>query len=570
MEIEQRSLQKEWALHRRLPLALAAITFVGLLLVTLAIGPSYETSDDPAMALMSAGVQATATPTPLLVFINVIVGELLQWLSTQAPHVPWYAWLQFVPLWLAAGAWTAMLVSLGGRRGLVGAVVIGGGIFLPCSLFLQFTKTGAVVAFSGWVLMSYGIRRGAFGAVALSIAAIVYGFLMRWDAGVLATALASPLVLRELVLAANKKRLMYAGAFVAVGTLLTGAKLIDEAAYTSDSRWADYFVLNRNKCEFIDWLHVDYNDATKEIFDAEGWSANDYWLMRSWLYWDTDTYSSAKMKAISDRAIAKVGLPPRPLSGLWEVVRDNQLFFMLIGLVAIFSLDLMRRGSKETRAALIASFAGTVLTFGYLYYFRYLPERVYITLAYGLVFTSVHLSTVDQETLKNRAVDRYEALFFATILVIGTLYTANRVTDTRRIQEAAARFYTKLDPSPDEIFLVLLPPYSLEYFTSPLDDPQKLRDWHTVSIGWPLRSPLMRDYLDSLALGDIFDAMANDPRVRLMIAPKLQPLVVNYFAEHRGQRIEFRPTDRPFVWKLVVLGATPQPGNRNLKATTAQ
>src|SRR5262245_57829733 len=75
----------------RSPLLFSYLTVLTLQLIILAIfRPSYDTIDDIFLTMVAAGKGISPAPDAHLVFSNVLIGDVLKWLYTHAPSIPWY------------------------------------------------------------------------------------------------------------------------------------------------------------------------------------------------------------------------------------------------------------------------------------------------------------------------------------------------------------------------------------------------------------------------------------------------------------------------------------------------
>lgn len=73
-------------------------------LTLLLMTPTYDTNDDPVMALVASGYGTVKGPDEHLLYSNVLLGGTLKQLYSVAPYVPWYgSYLllsQFLAHWL--------------------------------------------------------------------------------------------------------------------------------------------------------------------------------------------------------------------------------------------------------------------------------------------------------------------------------------------------------------------------------------------------------------------------------------------------------------------------------------
>src|SRR5215475_9257409 len=94
-------------------LAAAIISALSLFVARLAFVPLYQSNDDVTMRLLAEGVATSSRPTPYLLFINVILGQVMVWLHEFFPILPWFT-ICLAAIHLAGTA-TVIWVALSGR-----------------------------------------------------------------------------------------------------------------------------------------------------------------------------------------------------------------------------------------------------------------------------------------------------------------------------------------------------------------------------------------------------------------------------------------------------------------------
>src|SRR6516164_2425819 len=149
-------------------LAAATVSVLSLCLARLAFVPLYQSNDDVTMRLTAEGVAIAARPTPYLLFINAVLGQLMVWLHDLVSSISWFtvslALIQLI------GTATVMWVALGGDMG----ARIQALIFLTCFdfwfwVYPRFTMTAAVAAIGAVVLwLDQLTRHGRLKGVALA------------------------------------------------------------------------------------------------------------------------------------------------------------------------------------------------------------------------------------------------------------------------------------------------------------------------------------------------------------------------------------------------------------------
>ena len=85
---------EKWKRHRWAAVSLLAAlaVLVGFKLLGVLV---YDTNDDALMAGLSYGYYGA--PEGKLIYINPILGELLAWLQSRVPALPWYYLVELGP-----------------------------------------------------------------------------------------------------------------------------------------------------------------------------------------------------------------------------------------------------------------------------------------------------------------------------------------------------------------------------------------------------------------------------------------------------------------------------------------
>ena len=156
-----------WSVNNRMekvkksPLGLSFVIniciFVGLMFM---FKPCYETSDDMYMNEFANGI--FGQPENHLVFINYIMGSIIQGLYKLLPVVNWYAFIQYISMFISFVVITHVFIQHKGMQfgGLLATLVITvfgyQGYIRP-----QFSKTAGVLVLAGALLIFYAFKSEA-------------------------------------------------------------------------------------------------------------------------------------------------------------------------------------------------------------------------------------------------------------------------------------------------------------------------------------------------------------------------------------------------------------------------
>ena len=77
--------------HSDRPLAAAAfLALTAPILAHLLFTPKFQTNDDACINMIACGAGICDRPEPHLLYINFLIGKLLEWLYHEYPDAPWY------------------------------------------------------------------------------------------------------------------------------------------------------------------------------------------------------------------------------------------------------------------------------------------------------------------------------------------------------------------------------------------------------------------------------------------------------------------------------------------------
>jgi hypothetical protein len=293
------------------PMLVSVTVVVPLLVASILIfRPSYDTNDDPTMNLIVAGKSATTQPDEHIIFTHVAIGLVLKNLYESFPSLPWYGLYLFASQGIAHIALLYALITQDSRfRTLVlfllySAVV--GLIFLHA---LQFTTTAFLVGQSGLFLAILAFLRAADQkhreVLKLSIASaalLLFCSMIRWPVFFFVACLGAPVAIVLAWCYRREKRLVgvAVGLVIATAATVWGLVLLNHAYYAADPRWKDFYEYNELRAKFNDLAWVYYTSETAPVFEANGWSVNDFGMILSWFYDDPATFGAERLQRILD------------------------------------------------------------------------------------------------------------------------------------------------------------------------------------------------------------------------------------------------------------------------------
>jgi len=527
---------------------LTGVLFGGVFLFLV---PSFRTNDDVAMAMWAQGVGLGVEPTEYIVFSNVLIGLALKGLYRVLPSVPWYgAYLYGALVLSTALTFFAILRWSPVAWRMCIPIVLALVAYIEFFTRLQFTIVAFLVTQSGVILFlsvaGGGRRAGHWWWLVVSALLVAFGAAIRVYSCALVLLLAAPALAVSLALASDKRAWLQAGGVLAAGVIVSaGLEMMNRAYYAATPEWANFFGQNALIARFTDYLGiVNYTKQTKPIFDAVGWSYNDFRMLTRWFFADSEVFSADKMRQVLGAfAGYRTGLDAWALVLLVTgMINDSAMLRAMVFCIFLFALLSDRRG--------LFILGGTVLSLAaavaYLLLFLKLPDRVYLPM-FG--FVTVVAGLCATQALRWRAPAGEAGVWVRTALVgILGLLVVWQLSDAlqqqvrksrgvrlanRRLQEAIAA----LQPAPDQLFVVWGAALPMEYFL-PLQRMDALERFKMLGMGATGQSPLAHARMAEFGVTDVYRGLFERPRTYLIAFPKDTILYRQYVMEHYARAVD--------------------------------
>lgn len=511
--------------------------------------PVYQSNDDIALEMIASGRGICAEPTPFLLFVNVLVGEALSWLYTNAAGLPWYR-LFMIGLHLIAGL---TLAGLAVARGVSAArLILAINFFLIFDLYFwvrpHFSITSAVAALAAVVLWIHCLDRGRCGVSAflLFLALIAGSVLVRFEATVQMLLVAVP----NLLLAAGRPTAvpsgpglrravrLSAGPLACAAGIVVGAKVYNDHRYASTPGWQDFYEYNALRAEFTDYQRASYDETSKPLFDRAGWSENDFFMLRYWFFADEKRYSKQAFRTVL------AGFPrvessgsANVLAGMGSDLRTTPALQALVAALVVPFVFAARRQGGTTRLAL--AYGSVVLVCGLVIVARRrLPPWVYEPLlAYGPALALV-LPAYQAPALSAAWPWRMGPIaillgYFATTAARQLwLESETALVLNQRLKYAIRQ----LRPCPDQLYVLWGGMFPFEFILSAADL-DEWRDFKMLGTGFTAHTPINRARLQEFRIGDVYAALWRQPDVLLVCHAKYAPALAAYVQEHYGVQL---------------------------------
>lgn len=283
--IEPRPLHWQWIAGS---LVLAILLSYGLILATRS---RYIVVDDPLLTIIADGGYGNAN-IPYLMFINIILGWVLQGLHAVAPAIVWYpiimTGIECVAFWYAL-----MLV----RRCTAHAWPIAVLVLLQCFASLSFTYTtvAAVAATAGLGGLSANALMRARWTRYIAPALLLWcGYLVRVPSFVIAVLIGLALLLFAWLNTDRGGKTALAVALVATMLAAGLSGLVNTNAYAANVHNENALIRQDDAHRMVDYTPVSY-EQNQDAFKAMGWSQNDLDAYYQWVIADFDVYSVSNL-----------------------------------------------------------------------------------------------------------------------------------------------------------------------------------------------------------------------------------------------------------------------------------
>lgn len=529
------TLNESKKLNRTAALLLAVVLNAAFLLFILGgFELRFETNDDLLMSKFVDGqLSHKSAHVP---FINIALGALFKLLYTLGGDgIPWWSICEYAAAFLGFTAVTWIFL----RRfrplpALTITTVILCVFALDTYLSMNFSKASAAASVGGMALMLHAMRNDEERVLKLPLVLgfllSVYGFMWRFEEFFACAAIIAGLGVYALIEIGQEKRgaslreklipmLRYAAPFVLLLVFVVALFGVNHLAWTN-SEYKDYYTFDWTRSELIDSVVPEYSQMP-EVYDSLDMDENAIKLFKGWSFYDTEKFTTESLRAVIDARSEFVHFP-----GLGECLskfieecipgfyQERPLPGLLFMLVLFFACG--RRGLKEwvTALWLAGVFAG--MYFVFIYFDRYLVNRIDIGLFFALAVGFAWL--LDTERLKGEKL--LCAVVIAAVLFVGyrsarsvCRFDSHNTIEDKSDEKAAVE--TILD---DEEHLYFVKYLSIDHeLYAPFElPPQGYADKIVFIGGWSCRHPEIVRVLDAWGITNPYRDIIGSESIRII------------------------------------------------------
>ncbi len=559
---------------RRRPLWFSGLVVACLFATVFAtLSTSYQTNDDPQLAMIAAGKGIALQPDEHLIFSNVLVGQVLKWLYSVCPALPWYGIYLFAIQFVAEVAILYCAIARGYGRGRMSLYLM---YFAIVGVFylnnLQYTTTASLAGQAGALLCCLAFAdRGAsldrklIGRLAGGVALLALASLVRLECFYLVVLLAMPAVAWAIGWPPATRMLFPVAAAGAICVAMVVALASYHTGYFArDPDWQAFLDYNKLRVKFNDYGWTTYNADTAPLFAAASWSENDHALIEHWFYDHPATYSAVNLqKILASRPWRSERFTPDYVRrSTREIWRDKSLWPIVLAFpLFLWALERSRRNSLALAITVAAGFA---LLAGLTVLTKSPPSRVYfpvltfpLTLALSMAREKITFPRRRMPALSVRCFLRprawrrpgAQALLRPTLVhclvlaaIIGTGMSVHRQhrrsAKAQQLREELRDCLAHLEGSDQRLYVSWATDFPWVAL-SPLDSLSSLGNRRLLMMSWTQGTPIAAAMKERFGIADTTQALFTRPDVVLLGDATSRPLIERFVREHHGVEVRF-------------------------------
>lgn len=532
----------------------ALVVIIGLFGFSfLILTPVYDTNDDPSMALVASGYGNAGGPDEHLLYTNVLIGHVLKQLYEAAPLIPWYGCYLLVIQFLAHWILLYALLSLNRTYfSVLGYILFYLTVGVYCLTHLQFTTTAFLIGMAGLSMILSSLILDAQGPHHRWLKwggalCLIASSLIRYASLQLPILASIPLlvcIVFHLFRSINFRWYLLPAALTVISVL--GCHFYDRHYYQQDEDWNHFLQRHDVAAKLINFAQIPVTDQTKPLFAQVGWSSFDYWMLRNWIYLDSETYSLSRMQEFKKQTDA-LSLRKIPQVMTYRVNMFKAAFshpiFVVCSLSALFLAWLNPRALWQRTIVKWMLMWSALIMLGLISSMK-LPERIVIPLGalsfYFTMFLNLPLliSQIDLKEFNKNLVFRLGALMLllaACVICRGEVQRSDQnVKYNARLKQDIQYLQQKW---PDKVFLSVYT-FPIEHFL-PLDNQSEIRNLKYLYLTGRQGSPLFNEKIKGYGIKSPYTDLYETDRLYLLFHPKMIPVLKIYFKQHYGVDLEF-------------------------------
>ncbi len=483
----------------------ATLVLGSFLIVLLFFGIKYEVNDDAIISNIASG--ALGGHTERLIYVNIVIGYMLQVFYGISSALNWYVIFQLVGVTfcffiLSYIAIDKLSLFYGLIVSAIFMVLIGSDILM----WFQFSKNATVLAVTGIVLVKLAFDEAYKNKSLLFIITgavlMIFGAMLRFESFMAAGAISIPFILFKL----EKTKILKCGVvFALIVSSTIALEVINAYSYTSHDEWDDYYYYNETREEIS-----DYKITFTNVYEAEqyGLTTNEYNLLYSWNFYDPEIFPLERLIEVEEKmpeqSITQIimGTAYKGIHFLYETPP-----FLLLGFIFVAFLFF---GNYKKSLHFLLTFVMLGLLLVYLIYLSRLPHRVEILLIFSTAIFALFCFPFKETFKPSKSVCGF-ALCCVVLLSGGYLEEQQQILSDREGREQNMHYFDNLSYDKENLYLLdtslLDMMMGYDVFTT---KPENYFS-NIVFLGsWHSRSPISEDKLESYGYTNPYRAVFDE------------------------------------------------------------
>jgi len=488
--------------------------------------PFWESNDDVGMSMIAHGYGIAKSPSPLLLFQNVLVGYLLQVLPRIDGVLP-YSWLQLALMLISGAGLLYFVVRSGGAFGL--AVIALALVFARFVAAPQFTITAGLATAAGVLACFSHIRSPSLPALVAGAVLVIAGYLVRPEECIFLVLVALPLVPWHKI-SVGRAELVTAGLVL---SFLAFATLFDRQQYAGQE-WVAFNAMEPLRGELTDFSYAEQILKHPEQMRAHGFSQNDIQLISNWFYVDTAVADPVRLQALfSDLPFETRFI--ENLYGGWNAIASLADPTIAPLLIAAAVLSFLSRCWLKAIASWVVFLA---VISGYGLAGRPGVLHAYYPVPVLLMFAALECRLRNEVRKPMLRVVPWAVLLATLVMMLNVNIVENRkfIERSRDAREDVARLdWSKTHVVWGAVFPTELALPVLERQTERFDFPQ-------YGLGWESLTPFSIHSFEATPWRDLADRIERDRDIPVIASKSNLELLATYCREHHHKELTVRET----------------------------
>ncbi len=531
-------------------LLLAAAFFLLHLLV---FRPGYQVDDDVTMISLASGYLG-GTPVPFLIFSNVLLGFLLNFLYGLPTNLNWeillFVALNFFSVWCLVYLVLSFPLKTDGKIVGVFAVLLADSYFL---LSITFTTIAAFAAIAGFCSMlaaahrdfHIGRRFYFFGGTLLFV-----GGLIRIES-ILLVLLSTGLSMILMNRLFDLKSLSMA--FAGIGLIVLGSFLFNKFYVQAHAEWQAFYAYNDVRSLIQDTPRIRDPEKFRNIAGQIGWYPVDARMFASWFIADEKIFSLNNLQYLANHLPGKEKNPFSaavsyfyPRTDPVELSSVSYPYILIV--VAAFLLAASYSSLQRAALPLLALILSVAILFVYLVWTQKVPARVWYSFlataaVFGFFIVAWSKANAAESQIRGPEILKLMGLFFVSALMLAALVLATlravvasatnieKQNDYQEILSNLNSLQAQGKIQQDALIVIPAMGIPLEWANPMTLDFPKVQ---VLELGWLAFSPPYRDVLRQYDSYPLLIGLYERDNVYLMARANLLGGIVQFVQIHTG------------------------------------